>query len=80
MTVDELLGKISSREITEWQAYEQISGPIGPYERLDWAAALIAERITYMLTSPKGRKKLKGVKEFVPEWGEREVTADGDDS
>lgn len=80
MTVDEMLGKISSRELFEWQAFEQISGPLGPYERLDRAAALIAERITYMLSSPKGRKKIKGIEDFVPRWGEREVSEDGDDS
>jgi len=79
MTVDEMLGKISSRELFEWQAYEQIAGPIGRYERLDKAAALIAERITYMMSSPKGRKKIKGIEDFIPRYGEREVSADGDD-
>jgi hypothetical protein len=79
MTVGEMLARIDSHELTEWQAYEQIAGPIGPHERLDWAAALIAERVTYMMTSPKGRKKLGGVKDFMPKWGEREVD-DGDDS
>lgn len=80
MTVDEMLGKISSMELTEWKAFEQLNGPIGQYDRLDRAAALIAERITYMLSSPKGRKKVKGIEDFVPKWGEREVSADGDDS
>lgn len=80
MTVDEMLGKISSRELIEWQAYEKVAGPIGPYERLDRAAALIAERVTYMLGSPKLRRKIKGIEDFVPRWGEREVSADGDDS
>lgn len=80
MTVGELLDKIESRELTEWQVFEQINGPIDPYERLDRAAALIAERITYMLSSPKGRKKIKGVDQFVPRWGQEEVSEDGDDS
>jgi hypothetical protein len=80
MTVDELLGKIDSRELTEWQAFERMNGPIDPYERLDRAAALIAERVTYMLSSPKGRKKIKGVEQFVPKWGQEEVSEDGDDS
>lgn len=29
MTVDELLRKISSRELTEWAAFERINGPLG---------------------------------------------------
>lgn len=30
MTVDDLLTRMSSRELTEWQAYERHAGPIGP--------------------------------------------------
>lgn len=80
MTVDELLGKVSSQELTEWMAFERLNGPIDPYERLDRAAALIAERVTYMLSSPKGRKKIKGIEQFVPKWGAEEISGDGDDS
>lgn len=82
MTVGELLETIDSRELTEWMAFEQLNGPISPYDRLDRAAALIAERISYMLSSPQGRAKLDragGAKQFMPRWGEREVV-DGDDS
>lgn len=82
MTVGELLDRIDSRELTEWRAFELLNGPVSPYDRLDRAAALIAERITYMLSNPKSRQKMErrgGVEQFMPKWGRRELTADGDD-
>lgn len=47
-TVDELMKRISAYEFRQWYIYEQVHGPLGG-ERLDYAAALIAERITNML-------------------------------
>lgn len=82
MTVGELLNRIDSRELTEWQAFEQLNGPISPYGRLDRAAALIAERITFMLSDSSGRARLirkGGPEHFMPKWGRKELTADGDD-
>ncbi|MEU1736457.1 hypothetical protein [Streptosporangium sp. NPDC020145] len=47
-------------------AFERVTGPIDPRERLDGAAALIAERITNSLTETKG--KAPEVADFMPRW------------
>lgn len=57
MTVGELLSRISSRELTEWMAYEKIAGPIGP-RRGDILAAQIAATIQNV-NRPKRRKAVK---------------------
>ncbi|MEV4093784.1 hypothetical protein AB0J31_16165 [Streptosporangium saharense] len=48
-------------------AFERFTGPIDPRERLDAAAALIAERITNSLTQTKGGKAPE-VADFIPRW------------
>lgn len=65
MTVEELLARVSSRELTEWAAFEREFGPLG-LERGDWQAALVAE------TAAKSAG-VKGVsiKDFVLKWGGR---------
>jgi hypothetical protein len=55
MTVAELLGRISSDELTEWQAYERAHGPLGPV-RGDWQAALIASTIVAVNKGKRGRR------------------------
>lgn len=40
MTVAEMLARISSYELTEWAAYEQMTGPLGPSWRDDVLAAI----------------------------------------
>jgi hypothetical protein len=57
MTVEDMLGRMSSRELSEWQAYDQIE-PIGWY-RVDLAAAIIAA-----LLANQNRKK--GAPAFKP--------------
>jgi hypothetical protein len=44
MTVEELLARISSRELAEWAAFEREYGPIG-LERGDWQAAQVTQAI-----------------------------------
>lgn len=78
MTVSDLLERVSSRELTEWWAFEQMYGPVDPNTRVDWAAALVAERVQYMLTSPKGRRKLKDVAGYVPIWDKERSVELGD--
>lgn len=41
MTVEELLARVSSAELTEWQAFERVEGPLGQ-RRDDHLAALTA--------------------------------------
>jgi hypothetical protein len=62
MTVEELLARISSRELTEWAAFELEHGPIG-LERGDWQAAQVAQAI-----SGDGKTKLSDI---VLRWGRR---------
>lgn len=68
MPVGELLARCSSRELTEWMAYEREHGPIGP-ERGDWQAANVAYTTAVMLAGKKGRK-LK-MRDFLLRWGGR---------
>ncbi len=59
---------MSSQELTEWRAYEQVTGTLGQ-ERDDLLAAIIAERVTAMLSDPTKRKKRFTVEDFKPRWG-----------
>jgi|SRR5699024_10309356 len=65
MTVRELLSRIESRELTEWAAYERVTGPLGP-ERADIHAGIIASTIANA-NRGKGGKKAKP-KDFIPKW------------
>lgn len=64
---------MSAREFKEWQAYETVFGPIGA-ERYDHLAAMLAERITTML-SMSG--KSESIKHFVPKWDRKEIRENG---
>ncbi|MFD3352733.1 phage tail assembly protein T [Streptomyces fradiae] len=64
MTVAELLERISSAELTEWMAYEQITGPLGP-ERLDVLHSILAATVSNAARA-KGRKAVP--KDFMPQW------------
>ncbi|MGW3936437.1 phage tail assembly protein T [Streptomyces phaeochromogenes] len=64
VSVDELLRTHTSAELTEWMAYEQISGPFGP-ERLDVHMAILAATVSNTVRS-KGRKA--SPRDFLPEW------------
>lgn len=59
MTVGELLERIDARELTEWQAFEVVHGPIGPEWR-DNALAEVHEElqhIAYLLQAVNTEKK-----------------------
>lgn len=64
MTVGEMLARISSRELSEWAAYEQLTGPLGG-RRGDVQAAIIAATVANAQRS-KGRALLP--KDFIPKW------------
>src|SRR5690606_26585646 len=64
-TVAELLDSISSREIAEWQAFEQIEGPLGGL-RGDVHAAMICAQI-YNANRGKG-DRAKNAADFLPRW------------
>jgi len=66
---------MSAYELRQWYVYEQIYGPIGG-ERLDYVAAIIAERITN--TYLRKGSNPASLATFLPKWGNG-VTS-GDDS
>ena len=59
MTVKEMLARIESTELTEWMAYEKISGPLGG-RRLDVAAAIISAAVL-------NTNRRKGTKAVTPD-------------
>lgn len=68
MTVAELLGRISSEELTEWMAYELAEGPLGP-ARGDWHAALVASNA--MNIARRGKGRTAKVTDFLLKWTTR---------
>lgn len=69
MTVGRLLKEISSRELTEWMAYEHISGPLGP-RRGDYQAAQVTATL---ININRGKaQKARSVDEVVLRWDGRE--------
>lgn len=71
MTVGELLARISSRELTEWRAYETITGPLGP-PRADLHAGIIAATIANIHRGKGSRALAPG--DFIPRWDRRPRT------
>lgn len=51
-------------EITEWQAYEQVTGPFGA-ERADLLSAIVAATVA---NSAVGRKRRVKLTDFLPRW------------
>lgn len=58
--------RIDSREVTEWLAFEQLYGPLGP-ERNDHLFAMLQALIANV-NRAKG-KKAYTPKQFLPGWG-----------
>lgn len=65
-TVDQLLNEISSRELTEWLAYNEIE-PIGE-GRADLRAGIIASTMAEIHRDPKKRQKPFEAAEFMPDF------------
>ncbi len=55
-------------EITEWMAYEQVSGPLGA-ERADLLIAIVAATVA---NSAIGRKRRTKPADFLPRWDRRQ--------
>ena len=65
MPVGELLRRTSSAELTEWMAYEQMAGPLGP-ARQD---ILFAQLCAVVANSQRDKKSKKAKpKDFLPDW------------
>lgn len=72
MPVGELLERVSSRELTEWQAYEQIAGPLGP-ARGDVQSAIVAATVA---NANRGKGKPATPADFIPEWDRKPQTVE----
>ncbi len=66
MTVGELLARIDSRELTEWEAYERVAGPVGD-ERFDQLFAMLQATIANV-NRGKNQKAYEP-SAFLPKWG-----------
>ena len=64
MTVDELLSRISSRELTEWMTFFSME-PWGT-EVEDWRAALVTSAVYNVNRDPKKHRKPFEPKDFMP--------------
>lgn len=64
MTVNELLGRMSSREIAEWQAFERIEGPLGGL-RADMHAAMV---VAAVVNANRSKGPGKRPADFLPRW------------
>ncbi|WP_240503007.1 phage tail assembly protein T [Streptomyces prasinopilosus] len=60
----ELLARTTSAELTEWMAYERVTGPLGP-ERLDLLHGILSATVA---NAARGKGKKATPKDFIPEW------------
>ncbi len=56
---------MTSAELTDWMAFEQVNGPILPHERIDIGLAQIGWILARLLG--KSRRELK-TQDFLPAW------------
>lgn len=70
-----MLGRISSREISRWQAFERIHGPLGQ-RRDDIHTAMIMAMIANV-NRGKGKPAVK-VEAFLPDWDHDRPKTDED--
>lgn len=64
---------MSSRELTEYQAYERVAGPIGP-ARADVQSAIVAATVA---NANRGKGKPATPADFIPVWDRKpEQTVD----
>lgn len=70
MPVGDLLKRTSSRELSEWMAYEQLTGPLDERLRGDIQSGIVSATVANS-QSTRGRAKPA---DFLPEWDKREKT------
>lgn len=70
MPVRELLARTSSRELSEWMAYEKITGPLDSRLRADIGAGIVAATVA----NANGSKKKLKPSDFIPRWFKRKRT------
>jgi hypothetical protein len=67
-----MLAGMSSRELTEWQAYERVTGPLDARLRGDISAGVVAATVA----NSQGAKKKAKPADFIPTWFKRRKTPD----
>lgn len=70
MTVEELLARTTSRELSEWMAYFSLD-PFGE-ERADLRAGIVASTIANAQRDPKQRRQPYKPEDFMPDFENRE--------
>jgi hypothetical protein len=70
-SVAHLLADMSSREITEWIAYEKVTGPLDARLRGDISAGIVAATVS----NSNGSKKRAKPSDFLPTWFKRKKSA-----
>jgi hypothetical protein len=70
-----LLARVSSRELTEWEAYEAVTGPIGD-ERFDHLFAMLASVVANVNRDRKQRPY--PAEQFLPKWQAKQETGNGE--
>lgn len=60
-----MLARVTSRELTEWEAYERVAGPIGD-DRFDRLFAMLASVIANVNRTKKQRPYR--AEQFMPKW------------
>lgn len=70
MTVHELLHRISSHELSEWAAYERVSGPLGP-ARSELLAGIISATVANAMGGGKATPS-----DFLPTWDRQPTSAE----
>lgn len=69
MSIDEVLTKHSAKQLSEWAAYERITGPLGA-QRFDLQAGIIAATVANAMSG-----KAKAVPaDFIPKWDRRPLS------
>lgn len=62
-----MLGRVSSAELTEWAAYETLSGPLDVRHRVDVAGGIVAATVANANRAKRARTYRP--EDFMPEWG-----------
>lgn len=70
MPVRELLARTSSRELSEWMAYERVTGPLDARLRGDISAGIVAATVA----NSAGAKTKARPADFIPRWFKRRKT------
>ena len=60
-----MLRSIDSHELSEWQAYERVTGPLGP-QRLDQLVGMLAAVVANTARDPKKRAQPFEAGDFMP--------------